>query len=216
MLLEDRHRFAGDPFAPRQEGARQAGHVGGALAQRRDRHGDDVDPIEEIAAKRARVGARRRDHARVERHAGVSAEAREALLLHRPEKLRLQRRRERGDLVEVDRAAAGHLQLPELARGGVGERPLLVAEQLALEQLGGDAGAFDVDERLVAARAAGVDGAGQEVLAAAGLAEEEDGDVVVEDLLEGVEERAHRRVASADDATKSFCGGHCAALPPRR
>ena len=146
----------------------------------------------------------------------MSAEAREALLLHGAEQFRLQRWRERGDLVEVHRAAVGHLELPELARGGVGERPLLVAEQLALEQLGGDAGAVDVDERLVAARAAGVDGAGQEVLAAAGLAEEEDGDVVVEDLLERVEERAHRGVAGADDATKSFCGGHCAALPPRR
>ena len=146
----------------------------------------------------------------------MSAEARETLLLHGAEQLRLQRRRERGDLVEVHRAAAGHLQLPELARGGVGERPLLVAEQLALEQLGGDAGAADVDEGFVAARAGGVDGLGEEVLAAAGLAEDEDGDVVVEDLIERVEQRAHGGVAGADGATKSVCGGHRAALPPRR
>ena len=51
-----------------------------------------------------------------------------------------------------------------------GERALLVAEQLALDQAGRQGGAVDLDERLVAPRAGRVDGAGDQLLAGAGLA----------------------------------------------
>src|SRR5687768_18355794 len=69
-------------------------------------------------------------------------------LFRSAEELRLQRLGEGGDLVEVDRAAAGHLQLADLARGGVGERPLLVAEQLRLEQLRSEEHTSELQSRL--------------------------------------------------------------------
>ena len=45
---------------------------------------------------------------------------------------------------------------PGVARDGAGEGALLVAEELALEQVGGDRGAVHRDERLVGARRARV------------------------------------------------------------
>src|SRR5688572_31763462 len=53
--------------------------------------------------------------------------------------------------------------------------PLLVTEELALEQRVRKRGAVDGDERVGGARARGVDGAGDEALARAGLAADENG-----------------------------------------
>ena len=73
---------------------------------------------------------------------------------------------------------------PLRAAIGAGEGALLVAEQLGLEQLGGNGAAVDGDERPVAARAQIVDGAGGDFLAGAGLAEHEYGGVVGRDLAD--------------------------------
>src|SRR5205807_1374593 len=63
--------------------------------------------------------------------------------------------------------------MPERAR----ERAALVAEHLGLEQLGGDRAAVDRDEGAIGARARGVDGARDQLLAGAALAHDEDGGV---------------------------------------
>src|SRR4029077_7055443 len=60
-------------------------------------------------------------------------------------------------------------------------------------------GAVDGGERLVAPRRAAVDGAGAELLAGAGLAEDADGDVAFADPLDEREDVAHRG-RLADDA----------------
>src|SRR5262249_8396478 len=108
------------------------------------------------------------------------------------------------------------LEASELARLRIGERPLLVSEKLALEQLGRNGGAVDAHERPLAPLPARVNGLGQKVLAAAGLAEDEEIDVVLEDLLGGVQKRAHRTAARANEVlqegiTTFSCGGHSAA-----
>src|SRR2546422_8122535 len=51
------------------------------------------------------------------------------------------------DLVEEQRAATGLLEPADLAHDRPGERTLLVPEQLAFEQVLGDGGAVDGDER---------------------------------------------------------------------
>ena len=71
-------------------------------------------------------------------------------LLQRAQELGLQAHVHLGDLVEQQRAAVGLLELADAARDGAGEGALLVAEQLALEQLLGDRGAVDRDERAFA------------------------------------------------------------------
>src|SRR5262249_54010138 len=66
--------------------------------------------------------------------------------------------------------AVGQLEPPLAPGDGAAESALLVAEQLALHQAGGQGGAVDLDERLVPAPAGGVDGPGDQFLAPARLA----------------------------------------------
>src|SRR2546425_1718063 len=107
-------------------------------------------------------------------------------------------RREVGDLVEEERAPVGQLEAALLPPRRAGERALLVAEQLRLEQRLGQRGAVDRDERAAAPRRARVDRAGDELLAGAALALDEHRRGAAGDLLE---ERHHaaERGARADD-----------------
>src|SRR5947208_5901266 len=104
----------------------------------------------------------------------MASEPREAFVLNRPQKFGLQIRRERCDVVEVDRSTLRHLELSDLARDGIGERSLLEPEQLRLEEIGGDGGAIDAHERSLAAGSARMNRLREVVFADAGFAEEED------------------------------------------
>ena len=73
------------------------------------------------------------------------------------------------DFVEKDGAAVGQLELAAPERRRTGERPLLMTEQLALDQLGRDRGAVDFHERTGGKRALAVDVRGQQLLAGPGL-----------------------------------------------
>ena len=83
--------------------------------------------------------------------------------------------------------------LPELALVGAGEGAALVAEELGLEELEGEGGAVDLDEGALAAGGAVVDGAGDELLADAGLAPDEDGGIGVGDLIDHFLDGLHAR-----------------------
>src|SRR4029453_9126065 len=87
------------------------------------------------------------------------------------EELGLERERELADLVEEDRAVLGRFEETHALRGRVGERSLLVSEELRLEELARDRGAVDLEERPVRARALAMDGARGELPADAALAE---------------------------------------------
>src|SRR5262249_44251159 len=136
-----------------------------ALAQRRQLHADDVQPVEEVLAEAAlahralEVAVRGGDHARVDGHFAVTAEPRELAALQDLQELRLQARVHLGDLVEEDRAAVRDLELAELALLRAGERALLVAEQLALEQLLRQRRTVHFHERAARAARARADGA---------------------------------------------------------
>src|SRR2546425_501524 len=90
-------------------------------------------------------------------------------LLHGAQDLRLQREAHVCDLVEEQGAASRLLEATDLTRDGARERALFVAEQLALEQVFGDRGAIDRDERARRVRAVHVDGPSDDLLARAGL-----------------------------------------------
>ena len=100
------------------------------------------------------------------------------LLLERAENLGLQRQRQIANLVEEERPAMRQLEPSRLARGGAGERPLLVAEQLRFEQVFRDRRAVDGDERAVGPRAEHVQRAREQLLARAALAFDQDRRVV--------------------------------------
>ena len=96
------------------------------------------------------------------------------MVLEDGQQLALERRRQEPDLVEEHRAAVRGLDEPGLGDARVREGAALVTEELGLEQRLGNRGAVDVDERARATGPGLVDGPGQESLARAGLAEDED------------------------------------------
>src|SRR5262249_56024178 len=105
----------------------------------------------------------------------LATDTQELALLEHAEQLRLGRRAHLPDLVEEEGALVRQLELPELLRVRVGEGAALVPEELALEQCLRDRGAVERDQRLARARAAVVDRLGDELLAGAALAGDQDG-----------------------------------------
>ena len=85
---------------------------------------------------------------------------------------------------------------PGLRGDRAGEGALLVAEQLALDERLRDGGAVDLDERAFVRGGVLVDRAGDELLAGAGLAGDEDGGRCVGDLLDDREDLLERRGAA--------------------
>ena len=104
--------------------------------------------------------------------------------LEEPQQQALHPQRHLADLVEEDRAVVGHLELAGLVAIGAGEAALDVAEELRLEQRFGNAGAVDRHERGFGARAGGVDGPGDDFLADAALAGDQDLGVGARDALD--------------------------------
>ena len=104
----------------------------------------------------------------------------EALFVERAEDLGLGLEAHVADLVEEERSAVGALEgaalfagLAGAARAGFGPRAVAVAEELGFDVVLGDGGAVQLNKDAVAAQALGMDGAGDELLASAGLAEDE-------------------------------------------
>src|SRR5262249_9313336 len=111
-----------------------------SLAQRRNADREDVQAIEEIAPERSlldhgpQLPAGGGDDPDIGVPRPRAAEPFELALLQHPQQLRLNLERQIADLVEEQRAAVGELEASDLAGVGAGERALVVAEQLALEQ----------------------------------------------------------------------------------
>ena len=139
-----------------------------------------------------------RDDPHVDLHRLRRADRPHLLLLQHAQQLDLQRQRHVADLVEENGAAAGRLEQPLVVGGRASERTLDVAEQLRLEQLLGDRAAVDRDERLAGARAGPVDGARQQFLAGAALAEDHDAGVAAGHQARFAQDRFHLRAARDD------------------
>src|SRR5690606_1006727 len=99
-----------------------------------------------------------------------AADAHELALLEHAQQLRLRSARHLADLVEEERAAVGELEEAFALADRAGERALLVAEQLGLEQRLRHRGDVGGDERPVPARRQRVDAARYALLAGAALA----------------------------------------------
>ena len=119
----------------------QLGNVLAALAQRRHRDLDDVEPVVEVFAERAlgdhvaQVAMRRADHADVDvTRAAVGADALNFAGLEEPQQQALHAQRHLADFVEEHRAHVGRLELARLVAIGAGEAALHVTEQFRFEQ----------------------------------------------------------------------------------
>jgi hypothetical protein len=128
----------------------------------------------------------------------LAADALERLLLERAQHLRLRLEAHVADLVQEERAAVGQLELAVATRQRSGEGALLVAEQLGLDQLFRDRGAVDLDERALAPHRLDVNGARDQLLAAAVLAVDQHAPVGGRGGRDLLAKHAHRG-ALADD-----------------
>ena len=146
QVLERRRREALRP--PVVVAAEQVGEVLdqrrdvlAAIAQRRHADRDHAEAEVEILAERAlldlllEVLVGRGDDADVDLDRPRRSEALDFALLQHAQDLGLRLRAHVADFVEEDRAAVGLLELADLLLGRAGERALLVAEQLRLDQL---------------------------------------------------------------------------------
>src|SRR5262249_20345132 len=95
--------------------------------------------------------------------------------LEHPEQLRLEGGLEIPELVEKQRPLVGELEPAGLRVARARECALLVAEELALDQRGRERGTVDRDERSGSAAALRMKGAREQLLAGAGLSQEQDG-----------------------------------------
>ena len=112
-------------------------------------------------------------------------------MLQCTQQLRLCGERKIDDLIEEQRTAPGKLELPLLSLMGPGERALLVAEQLRLDQRVRDGATVHRDKWLVAARAQLMDRPSHELLAGAGLTLDEHGERGVGHLLDLLNDLLH-------------------------
>ncbi len=104
--------------------------------------------------------------------------------------------------------ASSKLALPP--RHGAGERAFLVAEQLRLEQRLGERRARHGDEGRGLARALGMDGAREQFLAGAALAEDQDRGLAARGAPGQIEHPVHRRVLADHVAEVEFALQHLA------
>ena len=72
----------------------------------------------------------------------------------------------------------------DFLRDGTSKSAAFMAEKFAFEKAAGDGGTVQLDESAIAARAEAMDGAGDELLASAGFAEDQDGSVGQGDIFD--------------------------------
>ena len=125
--------------------------------KRRQLDAHDLEPVVEVLAERARgdrlvqVAVGGRDQPDVDLDRLVRADPDDLAALQHAQQLDLGGQRHVADLVEEQRAAVGVLEPALAVAVGAGERPLDVAEELALQDVLAERGAVQGDERLVLA-----------------------------------------------------------------
>ena len=133
-----------------------------------------------------------------------AADALEPPLLQHAEQFRLHGQRDLADLVEEDGAAVGQLEPPLALADGAGERPLLVAEQLALQQRLGQRRAVHRDERVATPGRRVVDRPRHQLLARAGLAEDQHRADRLRHVADQLEDVVHPRALAQDGVEREL------------
>ena len=128
--------------------------------------------------------------------------------MQRAQQLGLQHERQLAQFIEKKRAMIGELEQADAPAVGAGERAALVAEKFALQQTLGNRAAIDRNEWTLRRTAAAMNAAGDQFLARAGFAAHEHVDVGVGNLLNQVEDPAHR------PGSLPRCRRSCRAAPP--
>ncbi|SVK48402.1 Uncharacterized protein conserved in bacteria [Acinetobacter baumannii] len=194
-----------------QEVARQPRDVFPALAQRRQVYADHVQAVEQILAELAflypqfQVLVRGGDDAHVDLHRRIAADSVKLAVRQHPQQARLHVERHIADLVEEQRAAVGLFKAPLTDLVRAGEGAFLVAEQLGLDQILGNSGHVQGDERRLGARAVAVQRMRHQLFAGAGFAVDQHADRRTRQPADDAKHVLHRR-RFADDVRRRIAG----------
>ena len=183
------------------------------MSSRRSRRGgngdgEDVEAVIEVRAELllggegAQVAIGGGDQAEFRGQGARVAEALELAVLEDAQELGLELERQVGDFIEEQRAFVSQLDAAQALVEGSGEGAFFVAEHFAFEQTGGNGRAVEFHEGALAAPAELMKGAGDQFLAGAGFALDQDGGIGGRgglDLLQHVAQRG----AGADDFAKA-------------
>src|ERR1017187_6829555 len=126
--------------------------------------------------------------------------------------------RDGADLVEENGSAVGHLEIALLGVDGAGEGALHMAEQRGFQQVGGQRAAVHGHEQALRARRIGVDGFGNQLLARAGFAGDQDGGAAAGHLPHQLEQAQHAAgsgTTSGSGNAQARSGGTSGDAPPR-
>src|ERR1019366_9449635 len=155
---------------------RQQRNVLAPFTQRRHGNRHHVQTEKQVLAKFFfrdaffEVAVRRGDDAHIHLDGAAAADAFQFALLQNAQQLRLHSRGNLADFVQRNRAAMREFK-PAIALGQrTGESAFFVAEKFAFDEVFGNGGAIDLDERRVGARTFAVKRAGDEFLARAAFA----------------------------------------------
>jgi len=182
-----------------------------AFAQGRQLDGDRVEAVEQILAETAcghfvaQHGVGGRHQANVRLDGAGRTHALELARLDQAQQLGLLGEGHVADLVEEDRAAAGQFETAGAVRLCVGEGAFDVAEEFAFEEALGQAAHVDVDEGAAGARGLLVELAGDDTLARAVLAKDEDAGLRRRHLAQHLQHGRHGRRA-CDEAGEPGVG----------
>src|SRR5258708_19414284 len=193
---------------PFQEMREQKGHVFPSVAQRRNLEVDHVQAVVQIIAEAALTHQRQEFNvgssydAHVDFQLLSAAETHEFALLNHAQKLGLRLGADGGDFVKKYRALIGDFEESLLGSNRAGERALHMAEELRLQEVHGDRSRIYGHKGFVRARGSGVNRLGDEFLARAAFATDENRGARRRDLRDEVQKHLHF-VALADNVREA-------------
>ncbi len=155
------------------------------LAQGRQLDGKDVEPVVEVTAKalvldhgeQIAVGSGHQPY--IHRDRIAVAHPLQLVLLQYPQQFGLQIQRHIPHFIEEQGALVGPFEAADALGQGAGKGPLLMAKQIALDKAGRDGSAVHLHHLVIVAGTQGVNGLGDQLLAGAGLAEDQHGAVAL-------------------------------------
>ena len=162
----------------------------------------EVVPEAPLGHQLAQVDLRRDHHPDVDPNGGLAPDPLELTLLKRPQQLHLRGQRHVVDVVEEQGPPAGELEPATALTSRVGERALLVAEELRLQQALREGGTGQGDEGALPAGRVIVHRPREALLAGPALPLEEDGRLAVRHAPNALEDHPHG-LGLADDAVEA-------------
>jgi hypothetical protein len=209
--LDPVHRVHAAVADPGEEMRGEQGQILAPLAQRRDLDHQDGQAEEEVLAH---PGVPHRDErsigggngAHVDAPAVEPADGPHVAVLQHAQQLRLDLEGQLADFVEEEAPAVRGHEQPRVIGEGPRKRAAAVPEQLAFDEIPRQRGAVDRNERAPRAAAVGVDGARDQLLSGAGLAQDEHRRVAARGGLRAVHDGVHVG-GPADDALEAVARG---------